>query len=169
MFIETSFASIFLQTWISQSTWVARSKLSLALPSPSSINLSRRPLDSVSFKRLPGSAKREYAGCVLLSCRNTWPIIVGCFPSSLGIATRRWYEIDMTLYRPKLDVGSTLGISHQASWYIITWHHEVFLSSMTLHLGAKFVAHVDATNLLWIASHFLLYIFFVFNATHKKN
>ena len=48
----------------------------------------------------------EYVDCVFFSCRSTGPIIVGCLPSSLRRTMRCWYEIDVTLYGPKSNVGS---------------------------------------------------------------
>ena len=102
--------SIFLRRWISQSRRVALSKVSLKPPTnafSSSVPKAIKFFNSGSrdFKVPPES---EYVCCVFFTCRSTEPIIGGRLPSSLRRVMRCWYEIGVTLYGPKPNVGSSV-------------------------------------------------------------
>ena len=89
---------------------VALSKVSLKPPTnafSSSVPKAIRFFNSGS-RDLRVPPKSEYVDCVFFSCRSTGPIIVGCLPSSLRRTMRCWYEIGVTLYGPKSNVGSTV-------------------------------------------------------------
>ena len=108
--IDTSFVSIFLRRWISQSRRVALSKVSLNPPTnafSSSVPKAIKFFNSGS-RDLKVPPESEYVCCVFFSCRSTEPIIGGCLPSSLRRVMRCWYEIGVTLYGPKPNVGSSV-------------------------------------------------------------
>ena len=97
--------------------------------------------------------KSEYVDCVFFSRRSTGPIIVGHLPSSLRRNVRRWYEIGVTLYGSKSNVGSTVKGRYSTGLQQNRFT-EIIQLSVRSHDAKRLSSNSDVTNIcsLWVPS-----------------
>ena len=97
--------------------------------------------------------KSEYVDCVFFSRRSTGPIIVGHLPSSLRRNVRRWYEIGVTLYGSKSNVGSTVKGRYSTGLQQNRFT-EIIQLSVRSHDAKRLSSNSDVTNICshWVPS-----------------